>query len=201
LAWQLASEEGTQAFAGRQTDNELSLDVALGLLENAVAATGATVKAKEDKTGAKKATPKADPDAVAPIPGERTEDGELIANIVCGERFHESTCRLAARYIGKGIASKTVVEMLRGIMESHAPSARDARWKSRYGDIPRLVETAVAKFQPKVPEDDDKVTNADWRKWLQKSDKGLRGNLFNARVGFGECIGVARATRAERVQR
>jgi hypothetical protein len=32
-----------------QTDNELSLDVALGLLENAVAATGATVKAKEDK--------------------------------------------------------------------------------------------------------------------------------------------------------
>jgi hypothetical protein len=167
----------------------LSLDVALGLLENAVAAAGGA--AKTNNAGTKKAAaPKADPDAVAPMPDvNRVSDGELIADIICGERFHESTCSLAARYVGRGIASKTVVEMLRGFLESHAASARDARWKARYADIPRLVETAVAKFQPKMPDDNAKATtNDDWRKWLQKTDKGYRGNLFNARVALGNAV-------------
>ena len=55
-------------------------------------------------------------------------------------------CALAARYIGTGMKPDAVAEVLRGLMMSMPKSARDDRWRHRYGQIPSLITSATAKF-------------------------------------------------------
>lgn len=71
---------------------------------------------------------------------------EAIENIVTGADYHESLNRLAASAAASGMRPGSQVNLLRGLM-SAVQAPRDARWQSRYDDIPRAVDTASRKFQ------------------------------------------------------
>lgn len=69
----------------------------------------------------------------------------LTANIVRGERLHESINEMSASLVATGMPPGAVVNTLRGLMES-SHAAHDDRWLARYNDISRSVQTAQAKF-------------------------------------------------------
>jgi archaellum biogenesis ATPase FlaH len=68
-------------------------------------------------------------------------------NIAIGENLHENINLIAASLIGSGSHAGSVVNILRGMM-SASTAPKDDRWKARYDDIPRSVESASAKFSP-----------------------------------------------------
>lgn len=73
----------------------------------------------------------------------------LTANIVRGERIHDSLNEIAASLTATGMPGGSIVNLLRGLMEaSHAP--HDDRWLARYQDIPRSVSTAEEKYRRKI---------------------------------------------------
>ena len=74
------------------------------------------------------------------------DDSELIRRVITGEGYHPEMCALAARYIGTGMKPDAVAEVLRGMMMSMPESARDDRWRHRFGQIPDLITSASAKF-------------------------------------------------------
>src|SRR5262245_57730962 len=75
----------------------------------------------------------------------------LYDNILKGDALHDSLRDLAAKLIVSGTVPGAVVNQLRALMEaSHAP--RDDRWNSRFDDIPRLVDSAVERFQTPQPQ-------------------------------------------------
>lgn len=76
----------------------------------------------------------------------REGDGELIRQIVTGETYHDPTMVLAARYAARGMAEKAIIETLQGFMHA-APDAGSERWESRFGDVSRLVKTALEKYR------------------------------------------------------
>jgi hypothetical protein len=80
------------------------------------------------------------------------DDAEMIRCIVTGEHLHVELCAVAARYVGRNIPAPTVVELLRGIMLSHPEQSRDERWRDRYDDIERTVQTAVHKYRGDIAE-------------------------------------------------
>jgi hypothetical protein len=65
-----------------------------------------------------------------------------------GEVLHPALIPLAARFIGSGTYSGAVVNFLRALMQQVPVERRDERWRDRYVDIPRIVQTAEAKFRP-----------------------------------------------------
>ena len=70
----------------------------------------------------------------------------LYDNILKGNALHDSLRDLAAKLIASGTSPGAAVNQLRALMEaSTAPT--DERWKERHADIPRLVDSAVAKFR------------------------------------------------------
>jgi len=75
--------------------------------------------------------------------------GHLAVNIRSGRDLHDSLRDLAAKLVTAGTGVGATINFLRGLMEK-SDIAHDARWKERYDDIPRLVETAAAK-QNKPP--------------------------------------------------
>jgi hypothetical protein len=77
---------------------------------------------------------------------EAREDAELIRRIVTAEGFHTELCALAARYVGRGMATDDVGNLLRGLMLSHPENARDARWHDRCRSIGGIVVSANSKF-------------------------------------------------------
>jgi hypothetical protein len=85
--------------------------------------------------------------------GGGAEDWQyLIDNIHAGRALHDSLRDLAAKLIASGMVAGAAVNQLRALMEgSTAP--RDNRFKERYDDIPRLVETAedLVKAPPEAP--------------------------------------------------
>lgn len=92
----------------------------------------------------------------------------LIKNIMAGAAIHDSVNELSSSLIASGMASGSVVNMVRAIMENtNAP--KDARFNDRYDDIPRSVKTAEDKYrkinnlQPFVV---DPITNVVARKKL-----------------------------------
>jgi hypothetical protein len=80
------------------------------------------------------------------------DDAELVRGIVTGEHLHVELVALAARYIGRNIPRETVVELLRGLMLSHPEQSQDERWRDRYDDIERTVQTAVEKYRGEMAE-------------------------------------------------
>jgi Bifunctional DNA primase/polymerase, N-terminal len=74
--------------------------------------------------------------------GGGAEDWQLLfANVHEGRELHDSLRDLAAKMVKSGMNPGAVVNQLRALMkESNTP--QDARWKERYDDIPRLVESA-----------------------------------------------------------
>ena len=74
----------------------------------------------------------------------------LYDNILKGDDLHDSLRDLAAKLIASGTHPGAAVNQLRALMEaSHAP--RDDRWNARFDDIPRLVDSAVEKYQTPQP--------------------------------------------------
>jgi hypothetical protein len=70
---------------------------------------------------------------------------ELVRQVLSGENFHGALTSLAWRLIGGGMPAGQVVEQLRGIMLTILEENRDARWKARFDEIPRLVSSAGEK--------------------------------------------------------
>lgn len=70
-----------------------------------------------------------------------------IKQILAGEAYHESLIEIAASMIASGMHSGAAKNLLRALMEATPPAGRDARWKMRYADIGRAVDTAEAKFK------------------------------------------------------
>jgi Family of unknown function (DUF5906)/Bifunctional DNA primase/polymerase, N-terminal len=65
----------------------------------------------------------------------------LFDNIREGRELHDSLRDLAAKLATSGTAAGAVVNQLRALMESSS-APHDARWKERYDEIPRLVDSA-----------------------------------------------------------
>jgi hypothetical protein len=70
---------------------------------------------------------------------------ELLRLISTGESFHPAIVPLAARWLGRGMHPGAVVT-IRELMQEIPVEKRDSRWWSRFHDLPRIVETATAKF-------------------------------------------------------
>jgi len=69
----------------------------------------------------------------------------LLGNIHEGRELYDSLRDLAAMMIAAGTNSGAVINQLNALMdESKAP--KDERWLARKGEIPRLVDSAVAKY-------------------------------------------------------
>jgi hypothetical protein len=117
---------------------EIDLSDALDVLEETAAARGIAIPA----TGA----------AGKVDAGEARTTAELIAGILTADNYHAGLVALAARFAGGGMTRPKIVETLQGIMLSVSAEIRDGdqpgRWQSRYGDIERIVESALGKFGP-----------------------------------------------------
>jgi hypothetical protein len=69
--------------------------------------------------------------------------GYLVENIRAGCRLHDSLRELAGKLVASGMGTGAAINLLRGLMEkSTAP--HDDRWRERYDDIPRAVESGDA---------------------------------------------------------
>ncbi|MFC1795735.1 AAA family ATPase [Pseudomonadota bacterium] len=80
-------------------------------------------------------------------PPFQTVDVEAIGDkIASGETLHDSLLRLSASYAARGMAAIDIVAALRSRLEDSTERGTD-RWQERYDSIPRLVESAVQKFQ------------------------------------------------------
>jgi hypothetical protein len=79
--------------------------------------------------------------------GGSSDWADLVSNINAGQALHDSLCKLAAKLIKSGTNPGAAVNQLRGMMEgSDARVPRDDRFRERWNEIPRLVESAVEKF-------------------------------------------------------
>ena len=76
----------------------------------------------------------------------------LTDNIRTGQALHDSLCALAAKLIASGMQAGAAVNYLRALMDGGS-CPHDERWQERRSEIPRLVDSAEAKFrQPQEPE-------------------------------------------------
>ncbi len=66
---------------------------------------------------------------------------------VTGAEFHTSLMRLAARYAALGHRHGDIIELLRGFMNS-STQVDSSRWRDRYKEIERIVDSAMDKFKP-----------------------------------------------------
>lgn len=82
---------------------------------------------------------------VEAAPDER--HAELVRRVLTGDNFHESLRDLAASLVATGMQPGGVVNHLRGLMDASA-APRDERWAARRAQIPDLVNSASAKFEP-----------------------------------------------------
>jgi hypothetical protein len=94
-------------------------------------------------------------------------------NIREGHELHDSLRDLAAKMVAAGTNAGAVVNQLRALMEA-STALHDDRWKERLDDIPRLVESAVAKInerpRPTGPPSTLAQTLGVFDKWLALKD-------------------------------
>jgi len=133
--------------------------------------------------------------------GRGGDDGDgndwqtFYGNIQKGDNLHQSLRDLAAKLVAAGTTPGAVVNQLRALMEASA-APRDDRWKARFDDIPRLVNSAERKVEQerhpprptitlRVGETERAVNELD--RLLVASQRGLyqRGGLIVA-TGFAK---------------
>lgn len=68
-------------------------------------------------------------------------------NIGAGRELHDSLRDLAAKLTTAGMSGGAAVNLLRAAMEGSA-AIRDERWRDRFDDIPRLVDSASGFRDP-----------------------------------------------------
>ena len=109
----------------------------------------------------------------------------LFRSILTGSGLHDSLCSLAAKMICAGTGAGATVNQLRALMETSAAS-RDDRWRGRYDDIPRLVESAEKlRDPPQSPtgsSEESKIGLCEWNAALDVQlpppREWLLGNTF-----------------------
>jgi hypothetical protein len=69
----------------------------------------------------------------------------LFDNIREGRELHDSLRDLAAKMITAGTNSGAAIHQLRALMDA-STATKDERWRARVGEIPRAVDSAVAKY-------------------------------------------------------
>lgn len=84
-----------------------------------------------------------------------------IQQILAGEAYHESLIEIAASLIACGMHGGAAKNLLRALMEAVPASDRDARWKMRYSDIGRAVDTAEAKFKASEKHESDAASGIE----------------------------------------
>lgn len=72
---------------------------------------------------------------------------ELVRRVLSGDVFHDSLRDLAASLVASGLAPGAAVNHLYGLMDASS-ATRDKRWGERRAEIPGLVTSAQAKFDP-----------------------------------------------------
>jgi hypothetical protein len=75
------------------------------------------------------------------------DDTELVRRIMKGDGRHNSLLTLTARYVARGVAATGIVTAIRGMLDA-SDLPRDAKFKKRYAEVPKLVESATKKFAP-----------------------------------------------------
>jgi hypothetical protein len=75
---------------------------------------------------------------------------KLMRNILDGRDLHDSIVSFAASMVVSGIPSGAVERKLEALMDNVPEGQKDARWRDRRGDIPRIVRGAFEKFGGKA---------------------------------------------------
>ena len=96
--------------------------------------------------------------------------GHLAANIQAGRNLHDSLLALAGKLVKSGMGTGAAINHLRGLLDT-STAARDDRWKERWDDVPRLVESAEKpeeKTEQKQPAEQRKLAEVHkiFQKWL-----------------------------------
>jgi hypothetical protein len=78
--------------------------------------------------------------------------GQLTTDILAGHDLHDNLRSLSARLIASGMKAGAAVNYLHGLME-RSQAARDKRWRERYYEIPRLVDSAVQLVRKNAEQD------------------------------------------------
>jgi len=78
-------------------------------------------------------------------PDQRYE--AMLKGILTGDVYHDNLRDLAASFVASGMQTGAVVNHIRALMQS-STAFQDDRWRARYAQIPDLVNSAVAKFNP-----------------------------------------------------
>jgi hypothetical protein len=81
------------------------------------------------------------------VTGDERETAELIRRILTGEEYHTALTPLAARLISRNAPRGITREILRGAMLAIPKDRHDGRWKARYDEIERLIDSAVTKYR------------------------------------------------------
>lgn len=72
---------------------------------------------------------------------------ELVQDILTGVNWHDSLLRLSSHLAALGVPLKSASELLKGVMLSAEDGS--GRWRDRYGDIDRQVQSAIQKYYPR----------------------------------------------------
>jgi hypothetical protein len=80
--------------------------------------------------------------------------GQLTTDILAGRNLHDSLCSLSAKLIASGMTAGAAVNHLRGLMD-HSQAQHDKRWKARYREIPKLVDSAARLAREKAKQEQD----------------------------------------------
>jgi hypothetical protein len=90
-------------------------------------------------------------DGTAPEPGESRGWADFLDGITQGRDLHDSTASLAAKLVTAGMSDGAAINLIRGLYDiSVAP--RDGRFRDRYFDIVRAVDSAREKFGAAAPD-------------------------------------------------
>jgi hypothetical protein len=144
-SWHRKAEPRLCEIGEHHVDNEIDLRTAL--------------RARQAAAPAMPQQPKAN--------GSTTWSGEIpegwashIQPIVSGKSYQPALVPLSAKLVKSGMSQGASINMMRALMDSSA-GPRDERWQTRYDDIPRIVDSAWAKYHDE-PGDDARQIYLPW---------------------------------------
>lgn len=78
-------------------------------------------------------------------PDQRYE--AMVKGILTGDVYHDNLRDLAASFVASGMQPGAAINHIRALMQA-STADHDERWRARYEQIPDLINSAVAKFNP-----------------------------------------------------
>lgn len=80
---------------------------------------------------------------------DRTNGGRAVdwlSNLAAGSALHDSLRDLAAHYAASGLGFEEITRLLEACMNG-SRTPRDERWRERFDEIPKLVNSAIEKYR------------------------------------------------------